>query len=201
MDRCFSGKWSSNFFASTAPNLLYYNIYFFNLHSAFLLVGLFVRKTSEELSGAIIDALSAFVQAVMDRAFSDPKENNYIAGQYIQLAFLLQLFLNIPLLLVWAIFTRQFVLWLRFSEDIAGIAAEYASIVVVAYIVQALSRTLTVTFHISGHEHFESVIDLVASAMQVITIASVVVVVEGVDLGEVAYIQGELLLDQYRVIC
>lgn len=156
---------------------------------AFLLVGLFVRKTSEELAGAIIDALSAFVQAVMDRTSSDPKENNYIAGQYIQLAFLLQLFLNIPLLLVWATFTRQFVIWLRFSDDIAGIAAEYASIVVVAYIVQALSRTLTVIFHISGHEQFESVIDLVASAMQVIAIASVVVVVEGVDLVEVAYIQ------------
>ena len=85
---------------------------------------------------------------------------------------------------------QPFITWLMGSADIAKIAQEYACLVVFAYMVQALSRTLTVVFHIIGHEHFESVIDLVAAAMQVIAIACVVVFVERATLATVGGIQG-----------
>ena len=153
-----------------------------------------MRLTSEELSSAIIDALSSFVQASMDKTSTDTIKSNYIAGQYIQLAFVLQVFLNTPLLVVWVIFMEQFVMWLVQDSTVALIALEYASIVVYAYMVQALSRTLTVVFHVCGHEHFESVIDLVASFLQVIAIACVVVFVNGAQLKTVAGIQGMLRL-------
>jgi len=156
---------------------------------AFLLVGLFVRLTSEELSSAIIDSLSSFVQASMDKTCIDLTKSNYIAGQYIQLAFLLQVVLNIPLLVFWVFFMEKFVMWLVKDPTIAIIAFHYVSIVVFAYIVQALSRTLTVVFHICGHEHFESIIDLVAAALQVIAIACVVTLVDEADLSTVACIQ------------
>merc|ERR1712003_182691 len=99
---------------------------------AYLLVGLFMRLTSEELSSAIIDALSSFVQASMDKTSTDTIKSNYIAGQYIQLAFVLQVFLNTPLLVVWVIFMEQFVMWLVQDSTVALIALEYASIVVYA---------------------------------------------------------------------
>ena len=149
-----------------------------------------MRLTSEELSSAIIDSLSSFVQASMDKTSIDLTKNNYIAGQYIQLAFLLQVVLNIPLLVFWVFFMENFVMWLVKDPTIAIIAFHYASIVVFAYIVQALSRTLTVVFHICGHEHFESIIDLVAAALQVIAIACVVTLVDEADLSTVACIQG-----------
>jgi len=161
---------------------------------AFLLVGLFVRLTSEELSGAIIDSLSSFVQAsinsVAHRKDSDDSTKiNFLVGQYIQLALMLQIFLTLPLLSVWAIFMEPFVMWLVDSITISQLAHQYTFIVVFAYMVQALSRTLTVVFHICGHEHFESVIDLIAAAMQVIAIACVVVLVDNASLELVAYIQ------------
>jgi len=156
---------------------------------AFLLVGLFVRLTSEELSSAIIDSLSSFVQASMDRTSIDVSKSNYVAGQYIQLAFILQVILNTPLLVCWVYYMEKFVTWLVKDPTIAVIAVDYASIVVFAYIVQTLSRTLTVVFHICGHEHFESIIDLVAAAFQVVAIACVVTLVDGADLNTVGGIQ------------
>ena len=162
---------------------------------AFLLVGLFVRLTSEELSGAIIDSLSSYVQASMHPIPHSKKESNdsILAGQYIQLAIILQLLLTLPLLFVWSIFMDPFVMWLVDSTTISQLAHEYTCIVVFAYMVQALSRTLTVVFHICGHEHFESVIDLVAETMQVFAIASVLVLVDNASLQTVALIQGELV--------
>lgn len=161
---------------------------------AFLLVGLFVRLTSEELADAIIDALSAFVQASI-YAPSPPEEetgtnaNSFLAGQYIQLALLLQVLLNVPLLLVWVIYMEPVVLWFVGIPTIAAVARDYAGVVVIAYIVQSLTRTLTVAFHICGHDHFESIIDFVSSTLQLISIACVVVLVDNASLVTVGYVQ------------
>jgi hypothetical protein len=153
---------------------------------AYLLVGLFVRLTSEELSGAIIDALSGFVQASL---FSREGDVAFLAGQYVQLAVVLQLLLGIPLLLVWALTMESVVYWLVQSSSIAFIAEEYARVVVFNFLIHAVSRTFTVVFHICGHEHFESVIDISASTLQLITIACVVALVDDASLATVGYIQ------------
>ena len=153
---------------------------------AYLLVGLFVRLTSEELSGAIIDALSSFVQASL---FSGEGDVSYLAGQYVQLAVVLQLLLGVPLLLVWALTMESVVFWFVQSRSIAIIAEEYAKVVVFSYLVQAVSRTYTVVFHIVGHEHFESVVDFSASALQVILIACIVALFDNVTLTTVGRIQ------------
>ena len=173
-------------FVSKAANIV------ISCTAAFLLVGLFVRLTSEELSSAIIDALSAFVQASMDKTYVDAIKSNYIAGQYIQLAFVLQVVLNIPLLAAWVYFMKDFIMWLVADKTIAIYASDYATVVVFAYIVQALSRTLTVVFHICGHEHFESIIDFMTAVLQVVAIACVVTLVHEADLKTVGCIQGTL---------
>jgi hypothetical protein len=153
---------------------------------AYLLVGLFVRLTSEELSGAIIDALSSFVQASL---FSGEGDVAYLAGQYVQLAVVLQLLLGIPLLLVWALTMESVVFWFVQSRSIALIAEDYAKVVVFNYLVQAISRTCTVVFHICGHEHFESVIDFSASTLQVILIACIVALFDDATLTTVGNVQ------------
>ncbi|KAL3907479.1 MAG: hypothetical protein SGILL_008858, partial [Bacillariaceae sp.] len=161
---------------------------------AFLLVGLFVRLTSEELTDAIIDALSAFVQASMHApplpgGGDVSSANSFLAGQYVQLAVVLQLLLNIPLLLVWVVCMEDVVMWFVNDPTTAAIAQDYAFVVVFAYLVQSLSRTLTVVFHICGHEHFESIIDVVAATMQLAAIACVTALVQDAALYTVGYIQ------------
>lgn len=154
---------------------------------AYLLVGLFVRLTSEELSGAIIDALSSFVQACL---FSGGQGDMALqAGQYAQHALVLQLVLGIPLLLAWALTMEDVVFWLVQSTVIAEMARGYAEVIVANYMVQAFSRTCTVVFHICGHEHFESVIDFTTSTLQLIVVACIVSRVANATLTTVAYVQ------------
>lgn len=156
---------------------------------AYLLVGLFVRLTSEELSGAIIDATSSFVQACLFSSIAEGDVSHFLAGQYVQHAIVLQLLLGIPLLVVWVLKMEDVVYWLVQSASIAEIASDYARVVVFYYLVQSISRTCTVIFHICGHEHFESVIDVTTSMLQVIVVACVVTQVETATLVTVGYIQ------------
>lgn len=153
---------------------------------AYLLVGLFVRLTSEELSGAIIDAASSFVQAAL---FSSQPNASFLAGQYVQHAIVLQLLLGVPLLVVWAIYMEDVVEWLVQSESVAEIARDYARVVVFYYLVQSMTRTCTVVFHICGHEHFESIIDFTTLFLQLVVVACVVSQVESSSLITVGYIQ------------
>ena len=156
---------------------------------AYLLVGLFARLTSEELSGAIIDAASSFVQACLFSVGMPEDARHDLAGQYVQLAIVLQVVLGIPLLVVWALTMEDVVNWLVQSDSIAELASNYAQVVVFYYLVQSVSRTCTVVFHICGHEHFESVIDAATSTLQVVVVACVVALVDDATLKTVGYIQ------------
>ena len=153
---------------------------------AYLLVNLFVRLTSEQLSGAIIDALSSFVEAVLHSADG---EGSFLAGQYVQHAVLLQLLLGVPLLAVWGMLMGDVVEWLVQSSAIAEIAENYTRMVVFGYLAQALGRTVTVVFHICGYERFESIIDFSACAMTMVAVACIVSLVEDASLVMVGYVQ------------
>ncbi|CAJ1946124.1 unnamed protein product [Cylindrotheca closterium] len=153
---------------------------------AYLLVMLFVRLTSEELSGAVVDALSSFIESSL---FSRDENAAFMSGQYMQTAIILQLILGIPLLAAWTMSMNTVVGWLVQSASIASIAEEYTRIAVFGYVFQSVSRSFTAVFHICGHEHFESVIDFVASTLQMIAIACVVALKRNSNLTTVAHIQ------------
>lgn len=153
---------------------------------AYILVGLFVRQTSEELSGAIIDSASSFVQGAL---YSEHADSALVVGRYIQHAVVLQLLLGVPLLAAWSIYMENVVQWLIQSDGIAHLARDYTRVVALYFLVQAVTRTCTVVFHICGHEHFESVIDFTTLILQLIVVACVVVFVENASLTTVGYIQ------------
>jgi multidrug resistance protein, MATE family len=153
---------------------------------AYLLVGLFVRLTSEELSGAIIDAASSFIQAAL---CSQHPEAVSVAGHYVQHAIVLQLLLGVPLLGAWAFYMENVVQWLVESDRIAAMAQDYTRVIVVYYLVQSVTRTCTVVFHICGHEHFESFIDLTILSLQLVVVASAIAEVEHASLTTVGSIQ------------
>jgi hypothetical protein len=153
---------------------------------AFVLVVLFVRLTSEQLSGAIIDSLSSFVQDVLHTHESD---GTFLAGQYVQHGIVLQVILGVPTLATWALTMDKVVYWLVQSYEIASIAQDYTRVVVLNYLAQAVGRTCTVVFHICGYEHFESIIDFSASTLTMIAICCIVSLVDEVNLPMLGYVQ------------
>ena len=153
---------------------------------SYLLVGLFVRLTIEEVSGAAVDALSSFLQACL---FAGEEDASFVAGQYTQLAVLLQLLLGTPLVVLWFLCMEPLVFWLVDSSSMASIAQDYARVVVFNFLIQAVAQTCTVVYPICGHQQFESVIDFSASAVQVVVVACVVALVNDVTLTAVGYIQ------------
>jgi hypothetical protein len=153
---------------------------------AFVLVVLFVRLTSEQLSGAIIDSLSSFVQDVLHTNESD---GTFLAGQYVQHGIVLQVILGVPTLAAWALTMDKVVYWLVQSDEIASIAQDYTRVVVLNYLAQAVGRTCTVVFHICGYEHFESIIDFSASALTMLAVCCIVSLVDEVNLPMLGYVQ------------
>ncbi|KAL7577273.1 hypothetical protein ACA910_002018 [Epithemia clementina (nom. ined.)] len=136
---------------------------------AFVLVILFVRITTEELSGAITDAESSMLHQALSMGGDS---GFFMAGRNIQMAILLQLFLAVPILLAWALVMEDVVSWLVPGNDQVGrLAAEYTHIIVIDYALQAASRTFMLVFHVTGQAQFELNVDLIAAAVTIAAIS------------------------------
>ena len=170
-----------------------------SLHSAealaMVLVILWVQGTSQELIvGAIVDALASWLSTLL---YSTPTSSSseqrtaaqQLAGQYIQMALLLQLLVGIPVLIFWVYLMDDLVLWLFHNDELAQLARDYTQIIVYRSMVQSLSRTWTVLFHLGGHEHFESTIDAISLILGLIAVVCVATLVEDATLTTIAYTQ------------
>ena len=154
---------------------------------AFVLVILFVRITTEELSGAITDAESSLLHQALsmggDAGF-------FMAGRHVQMAILVQLALAIPVLVAWAFVMEDVVTWLVPGNDQVGqLAAEYTRIIVVDYALQAASRTFMLVFHMTGQAQFELNVDLIAAAVTIAAIALTASMAENPSLNWIAWLQ------------
>ena len=154
---------------------------------AFVLVILFVRITTEELSGAISDAASS----MLHQALSLGGDTGFLlAGKHMQMAVLMQLLLAIPILLAWALLMENVVDWLVPGNDRVGrLAAEYTRIIVVDYALQAASRTFMLVFHMTGQAQFELHVDLIATAVTIAAIALTATLAEEPSLTWIAWVQ------------
>lgn len=143
---------------------------------AYLIVILFIRLTTEEISGAIADTESNLLQDALmqggDLAF-------FQAGQTIQLAIFVQLAVGIPVLLLWYFFMGDVANWLVDDREIADIAATYTGVIIIDYILRGASRSFMLPFYLTGVAQFEANIDLAAT---VLTLAAIAVVATTNDL-------------------
>ena len=169
-----------------------------SLHSAdalaMVLVILWVQGTSQELiTGAIVDALASWLSTILYSTATSSSEQRtaaqQLAGQYIQGALLLQVLVGIPVLIFWVYRMDDLVLWLFHNEELAQLASDYTQIIVYSSMVQSLSRTWTVLFHLGGHEHFESTIDAISQLLGLIAVVCVATLVEDATLTTIAYTQ------------
>ena len=124
---------------------------------AFILSTFFIRLTTEELSGAIVDAEATLLQSSLaqggDAGFVE-------AGKYIQLSLLAQIVFGMPLLFVWVFFIDDAVSWLISSPRIASLASSYTKVIIIDYILQSLSKSFMLIFHLTAQARFETSVDL-----------------------------------------
>jgi hypothetical protein len=153
---------------------------------AFVLVTLFVRLTMENLSAAITDTESVW----LGRALSLGGDEGFFgAGQHLQMAIFMQLFVLGPVLVVWALKMDRLVWWLLKREQIADQASQYTQIIVVDYMLQALSRTFMLAVHFLGRKQFETNIDICWALATLTVIALFVAISNEPTLTSMAWIQ------------
>jgi len=152
---------------------------------AYLIVILFIRLTTEEISGAITDTESNLLQDALmqggDLAF-------FQAGQIIQLAIFVQLAVGIPILLMWYFLMEHVADWLVDNDEIAEIAATYTGVIIIDYILRGASRTFMLPFYLTGQAQFEANIDLAATVLTLIAIA-IVATTNDLSLSAIGWIQ------------
>ena len=154
---------------------------------AFVLVILFVRITTEELSGAITDAESS----MLHQALSMGGDDGFLAaGQQMQLAVVMQLLTAIPILLGWALAMKPLVSWLIPENDhVSELASQYTQIIVVDYGLQAASRAFLLVFHLTGQGQFELYVDMCGTAVTIVCIALAASLADEPSLNDIALIQ------------
>lgn len=156
---------------------------------AYLLVILFIRLTTEEISGAITQAESNMVQ---DACLEGGDPDFYQAGQTIQMAILFQLAIGVPVLLMWYFVMEGVVNVLVDNADIAQIAAKYTGVIIIDYTLRGVSRSFMLPFYWTKEKHevaqFEAKVDLMATFMTGVAIA-IVVTTNDLSLEAIGWIQ------------
>jgi hypothetical protein len=149
---------------------------------AYVIVHLVLGFTNE-LVGAISDAESTLCAHALSTG------NWLIAGQYAQISIILVVGVYLPLLLMWGLVMDDLVLWLVNSESIAEQAHEYTKVILTNQLIQGISRTLTVLFHLTGNEKFETRFSLAEGVVSLIAVTSVTALAENSSLVTVGGVQ------------
>jgi hypothetical protein len=137
---------------------------------AYVLVILFIRLTTEEITGTITDAES---NALQDALMQGGDYGFFQAGQLIQLAILCQLLVSVPILLMWYFVMEDVVFWLVAVDDIAKVASEYAGVIIIDYIIRGASKTFMLPLYMTSQADFEAKIDVAATILTMVAIAVV----------------------------
>jgi Na+-driven multidrug efflux pump len=119
----------------------------------------------------------------------------YLTGQYIQLALIMQILIGVPIFVTW-VFVMEFVVgWLLSysSPNIAELAARYAKVVVIDYLIRACGRTFMIPYLMDGPAPFDRIIEVVGNILTILAIIVVLKVEQGMEerttLVTVAWIQ------------
>lgn len=141
--------------------------------TAFVLVVLLIRVTSEEISGAVTDVQSNLVKDALlqggDHGFRE-------AGRYVQLAMCMQIVVGGPVLLIWVFSMEKVVAWFLPDDEISEIpliAGKYAEVIVINYFLRDVTKAFMLPFHLSGQAHFERNVDVIATFLTIVAIAVV----------------------------
>lgn len=150
--------------------------------AAFIIVSLFLGLT-DDLVGAIADAEGALCSHAMSMG------DMYLTGQYVQLAIGFHLIVFAAIMVIWVCYMDSLVEWLVDSPNIADVALSYSKIAIWQHLLQTLSRTVTVLFHLVGSENFETQVDFGEGLVTLVLVACFLPSFREVTLDSVGWIQ------------
>eukprot|EP00545_Synedropsis_sp_CCMP1620_P006902 CAMPEP_0119010986 /NCGR_PEP_ID=MMETSP1176-20130426/5378_1 /TAXON_ID=265551 /ORGANISM="Synedropsis recta cf, Strain CCMP1620" /LENGTH=723 /DNA_ID=CAMNT_0006963739 /DNA_START=46 /DNA_END=2220 /DNA_ORIENTATION=+ len=136
--------------------------------AAYALVSILVGLTDGMLQGPIYACTTLCAQAV-------GAGNTFLAGQYIQLAALFYILLNIPAVWFWWTYMYDVILYLEWGDDAtASMAQEFIHVYIWSFILGGLSGSIWQLLEVTGHAIEGTMISILWGATNVFCIAALV---------------------------
>jgi len=149
--------------------------------AAYALVDMLIGTTDEFLRG-IIDALATLTSHAVGSG------NNYLAGQYVQIAGLVYFCGSFPLMFVWMYTVEPILLWFGMDEATASIGKSFVVYEVVSIAIDSLGECVEGLLEVTDHESFCVIKDIVFGFLNVMFIAMTLVMMPECELWVVAVI-------------
>ena len=152
-----------------------------NAVTAYVVVELLLGLTDELVAG-IIDAEGT----ICTHAYG--AGNNFLAGQYVQIAAVLYVICSIPFLIMWALVMGDTLAVLGFNEDVQTMGIEYTRVVIFHYLIEGVSECFSNLLDITDHEYFGLALDLVHGVLTLVAVLCLVILVPDTRLVTVGFI-------------
>jgi Na+-driven multidrug efflux pump len=130
--------------------------------AAYAVVEILVALSEEFLKGPIYANTTMIAHAI-------GANNNFLAGQYVQLSLSLYLIVGAPFLVFWYCFTYEIILYLAWGDDsVAEQAQDFVKIYIWSYVTDSIHQAIGPLLDVTGHDVFTTTIDLLKSMTNVI---------------------------------
>ena len=114
--------------------------------TAYTVVEIFHGTTAEFIQGVVDAGLTVISHAI-------GTGNNFLAGQYVQIMFILYTILSIPFMFMWWYVTYDLMIWLGFSIHLANLAQQYANIAIFIDIGEGWMLVFQSLLEVTEHEN------------------------------------------------
>lgn len=136
--------------------------------AAYSLVSILVGLSDGVLQGPIYACTTLCAHAV-------GSGNTTLAGQYIQMATLLYLLLNIPAMYFWCNYMKEVILYLQWGEEeTAQMAEEYINVYLFSYLLGGVSSSVWQLLEVTGHVVAGTVVSIIWGAVNALAIGILV---------------------------
>lgn len=137
---------------------------------------------SDDFIGGIIDAAMTLIP------YSVGKGNNYLAGQYVQIATFMYILASIPAAIFWSFFVYDIILWFGFDDRVADMAQSYTRVNLVAMMIEGVAETFAEFLDVTGFEVYSAVFSIVSAIIETAIYVMAFMCIENMNLVIAAYI-------------
>jgi len=119
---------------------------------------------------SLVEMTDSFLYGCMDAnttlcAHAIGANNNFLAGQYVQLSILFYLIPGVPILLYWVFYVDEVILWLGWGDEtVAQHASDFALVYVWSHLISPINVSIDQLLEITGKEVVTTIIGLTHGA-------------------------------------
>ena len=143
--------------------------------SAFIVTNVLLGLTDTFIKG-VADALNTVCSHAIGA------DNNFLAGQYTQIALMIYVIGSVPLCVCWWFLMDDAIRLFGMNERVVEIGAQYTKVVMFDYMAVGMFDTFTALLDVSGYALPATIMDLVAASLDLLSVWLLLMFVEGMDL-------------------